>query len=63
MKSFYFSLSPLLIEVADDSFKFSVFEITSYGNGVSSLFSWGYVTHRDQKIYVVDFMFFKLRSL
>ena len=63
MRSFYFSFVPLLIEVADDSFKFSMFEITDYRNGVSSLFSWGYVTHKDRKIYVVDFMFFKLRSL
>lgn len=63
MKTFYFSFVPLLIEVADDSFKLSVCEITDYKNGVSSLFSWGYVTHKDRKIYVVDFMFFKLRSL
>ena len=50
MKPFYFSFVPLLIEVADDSFKFSLCEVTDYKSGVSSLFSWGYVTHKDIKI-------------
>lgn len=63
MKPFYFSFVPLLIEVADDSFKFSLCEVTNYKSGVSSLFSWGYVTHKDRKIYVVDLVFFKLRTL
>jgi len=62
-RKFVFIFTPLSIDIADDSFRFSICEIITKSGMASSLFSVGYIKYRHRNVYYMDLLFARFSNL